>query len=197
MSGFSARLAIVSVVAVLGLVLTGALGANGGKLKCFSGSPATCELNPSTDGATLDTTSGGYAGVYFTNGKSMGGSALSDVDFSFEYRCQPSNVDTTTCVGGGAPRWSIPIDTGGDRKDADEVYAFLDAANCGSTGTVSTTASTCPVFVNANGGGGSYANWDAFATANPTWTIAGAYPFVIADVGTASPIILYDVTADK
>lgn len=184
-----------ATLAVLALLVTaGISGASGGKLKCFTGSPATCVLNPSTDGATLDTTQGGYAGVYFTNGKSLNGSSLSSVDFSFGYRCQPSNVDTTTCVGGGAPRWSIPINTGGDPKNASQVYAFLDAANCGYTGSVSTSDANCPVFLNT---GGSWPNWDAFAAANPTYTIAGDYPFVIADVQTGGAIIVYDVTVAK
>jgi hypothetical protein len=91
--------------------------------------------------ATLDTTNGGYAGVYYNNGKAPGAS-LASVDYAFDYRCQPSNVETVTCLGGGAPRWSIPIDSTGDGKT--DNYAFIDAANCGYTGTVSTTAARLP-----------------------------------------------------
>lgn len=180
------------VLAAVGITAVAA-GAAGGKLRCFSGSPATCTVNSGTNSATFDTSGGGYAGVYYTNGKSLGGSTLASVDFSFTYRCQPSNTDTTTCVGGGAPRWSIPIDTGGDPKDELGAYAFLDAANCGSSGMVSTTLATCPVFLNT---GGSWANWDAFAAANPTYTIASALPFVISDVPTA-PVIIFDPTVTK
>lgn len=193
MSRSKGRAVTVALTALVALALVGTGGAAGGKLKCFVGSPATCVLNPSTNGATLDTTSGGYAGVYYTNGKSFNGSTLGSVDFSFDYRCQPSNTDTTTCVGGGAPRWSIPISTDANTKTT-EVYAFLDAANCGSTGTVSTNLASCPVFLNS---GPSFANWNAFAAAQPTYTISGSYPFVIADVGTAAPIVLYDVSVTK
>src|SRR5690242_19950925 len=99
MKKFLTAAALVALAAVLAV---GVASAAGGKLKCFSGSPATCVINSSTtSSATLDTTGGGYAGVYYSNGKSPG-SALSAVAFSFDYRCQPSNVDTTTCVGGGA-----------------------------------------------------------------------------------------------
>jgi hypothetical protein len=62
------------------------------------------------------------------------------------------------------------------------------------TGTVSTTIASCPVFLNS---GPSFANWDAFAAAQPAYTISGSYPFVIADVGTAAPIVLYDVSVTK
>ena len=133
----------------------------------------------------------GYAGVYYTNGKSVSGRSLANADFSFTYRCQPWNVETVTCVSGGAPRWSIPISDGSFDPLAD--YAFVDAPGCGSTRTVSTTDALCQV----NFPGVGYANWDAFAAGNPTYTIANAYPFVIAEVQTWSPITLYDVTAGR
>jgi hypothetical protein len=179
----------VAVAAIL--LVAGFAGAAGGKLKCFTADPGACSVSDATNSATLDTTNGGVAGVYYTNGKSLGGSSLDSVDFSFDYRCQPTNVDTTSCTGGGAPRWSIPIDTGGDSKDAKQVYAFVDAANCGYRGTVSTEDANCPVYLNT---GGTWPNWDAFAAANPTYSIASAYPFVISDVQTGGQIILYDVT---
>ena len=178
---------LASVVAAA-LVVTVVPAAAGGKLKCFAGAPGVCTINASTNGAYLDTTNGGYAGVYYSNGKSLSGSSLASVDFSFEYRCQPSNTDVTTCVAGGAPRWSIPIDTDGVRKTV-EGYAFLDANSCGRTGVVSTAVPTCLVFF----GSDMYANWDAFAATHPTYTIASALPFVIVDVQTASPINVYGV----
>lgn len=59
-----------------------------------------------------------------------------------------------------------------------EGYAFLDAINCGNTGTVSTTSAACAVFF----GSESFANWAAFAAAHPTYRIpAASIPFVIAD----------------
>jgi hypothetical protein len=185
--------AVVSVTAVIA-------NAEGGKLRCFADSPATCTPN-SAAGATLDTTGGGDAGVYLTNGKSTGGATLADADFSFTYFCA-NTTDLTSCIGGGAPRWSIPINTGGDAKDTQQVYAFLDAQGClnggtapsGGTLTVSTTLTTCPVTLNT---GGSWANWDAFAAANPSYTIANALPFVIADVTTGGQIIISNVDSSK
>jgi hypothetical protein len=105
---------------------------------------------------------------------------LAEVDFSFV---------STGDVTGGAPRFSIPIDDKAipgptDFFDGTDVaYAFLDAANCGGVSDVETLVSTdaanCMVFLNS---GGSWANWDAFAEANPTFRIAPGYiPFVIAD----------------
>jgi hypothetical protein len=98
-------------------------------------------------------------------------------------------------VGGGSPRLSIPIDDNGDGKT--DAYAFIDAANCGFTTdttnvghNVGTTEATCPVFYKA----GSYANWDAFALANPTYTIArGTLAFVIAD--QIGEVTIYSATA--
>ena len=97
-----------------------------------------------------------------------------------------------TCVSGGAPRWSIPINTSGTGKP--KSYAFLDAANCGYTRTVSTTDPNCRVDLNT---GGSWANPAAFAAANPTYRIGNALPFVIADVQTGNPITLYNVAVSK
>lgn len=170
---------------LLALVLTAVAmpmtaSAVGGKLKCFSGTPATCTIERSSNAGTLDTRAGGYAGVYLSNGKSLNGAPLASVDFTFNYYC--SNyppADTTDCVNGGSPRWSIPIDENGDGEY--DGYAFIDAAGCGQmgqlTGVVSTEDTTCQVTYKA----GTYANWDAFAAANPTYTIAKALPFVIAD----------------
>ncbi len=151
-------------------------GGTGGKTKCFTGSPALCEYNSFSASYTLDTRDGGYAGVYASNGKSLAGSSLSSVDFSFDYSCF-AQVGVQ-CVTGGSPRLSIPIDENGDGSV--EGYAFVDAANCAQidlTGTVSTNDPACQVFY----GSGAYANWDAFAATNPTYTIASALTFMIAD----------------
>jgi hypothetical protein len=183
---------LVSSTTVLSaFALFGASGASAAtKLKCFGQSPAICTIG-SGNSALLDSTTGGYAGVYPANATTR--APVAGFSASFDYRCQPSNVDTITCVGGGAPRWSIPIDTNGDRKV--DGYAFLDAANCGFTGTVSTTLSSCPVF-EGFGSFNTYANWAAFAAANPTYAVAGI-SFVISDVATAFPMIIYDPTVTK
>ena len=74
----------------------------------------------------------------------------------------------------GRPAWSIPINTNASPQP--EGYAFIDAAGCGSTGTVSTTSASCHVNYGAD-----CANWVAFAAANPTYRIADAVPFIITD----------------
>lgn len=165
--------ATMAYAGVGGSAALAAKGGGGGSLKCFAGSPATCTVNPSSASVTLDTSNGGYAGAYYTNSRANG-TPLTSIDYSFNYTCDPAD-DHTSCVGGGSPRWSIPIDTNGDPKA--DGYAFLDAAGCGSTGTVSTTDPNCQVTF----GGVTYPNWDGFAAANPTYRIANALPFVITD----------------
>src|SRR2546427_8586934 len=103
--------ALVASALCVGIVVT-ASAAPPGKLKCFSGAPATCSV--SGDTVTLDTSTGGYAGAYITNSRNQG-AALGSVVYSFNYNCDPSD-DSTSCVGGGSPRWSIPIDSNGDSK---------------------------------------------------------------------------------
>ena len=182
------RLQVAAVlVGLVALALVGTTGAAPGKLKCFAGAPATCSV--SGDTVTLDTSSGGFAGAYYTNSKA-GGSSLTSVDYSFNYNCDPSD-NTTDCVGGGSPRWSIPIDT--DEAGKVNGYAFIDAAGCGSTGTVSTTSPTCAVTFN----GVTYANWDAFAAANPSYRIGNALPFVITDTTEPGTTLISAITVTE
>jgi hypothetical protein len=180
---------VVLVATALTVVVT-ANAAGGGKLKCFADAPATCTLNSATR-ATIDTSAGGDAGVYLTNGKSTNGAPLASVDFSFTYFCA-NTTDLSACTGGGAVRWSIPISTDGNSKTT-AGYAFLDAADCGNTGSVSTTSATCPVFF----GPDTYANWDAFAAANPSYTVSGALPFIITDVQKSNAAIVSNVNVTK
>ena len=117
---------------------------------------------------TIDNGAGQYGGVYLKS-RSTSGKKLSAVDFSFT-----NSGDTA----GGAPRFSIPIDTDADGS-TDNGYAFIDVNNCGSN-TVSTESATCQVFFNSEPAG--YANWNAFAAAHPTWRVdPSGIPFVIAD----------------
>jgi hypothetical protein len=190
------------VAAVLSFASLANAAGGSSKLKCFADLPATCSLS-GTGSATVDATAGGDAGVYVTNGNSGSSSVnntlLKSADFSFTYFCGIT-TDISSCTGGGIPRWSIPINTDGNAKTT-EGYAFLDGANCMSGGTpvsgnsltVSTTLATCPVFFGPN----SYTNWDAFAAANPTYTISNAIPFVISDGPTASPQIVSNVSITK
>src|SRR5258706_11555903 len=110
------RLLFCAVVVALGGLIAGpasaSKGGGSGNLKCFSGAPASCTVSSSGATVTLNTSNGGYAGAYFTNSRNSG-AALTSVDYTFNYNCDPSD-DSTSCVGGGSPRWSIPVDTNGD-----------------------------------------------------------------------------------
>lgn len=98
-------------------------------------------------------------------------------------------------VGGGAPRFSIPIDE--DKDSVTDAYAFIDVNNCGSS-TVSTDNPSCQVFLNT---GGSYANWAALVAANPTWRLArkdlvGVKPNGKPEYDETMPFIVADVQGD-
>ena len=178
-------------VAALALFLVGGIAIAappGGKLKCFTGAPATCSVSQNT--VTLDTSSGGFAGAFFTNSKNISATSLGGVTFSFQYNCDPSD-DSTTCVGGGSPRWSIPIDKNGDNKT--DGYAFIDAAGCGSTGAVSTASSSCHVNFDSI----DYANWATFASTNPTYKIGNALPFVITDTTEPGTTLIFAINITK
>ena len=123
------------------------------------------------DSATIVNDAGEYGGVY-VNAKNQGNKPLNAVGFSFV---------STGDVAGGAPRFSIPIDTGGGRGTV-EGYAFLDAAGCGGVSGGSTTVSTDSPTCAVNFDSVDYPNWAAFAATNPTYRIAaGAIPFIISD----------------
>ena len=178
----------IRFVSIFALVLSAMFFGNAGTvaaanpLQCFSGTTdggfnGTCTLT--ANGAILNPVDNdpnpntAYAGVYYEE-STLSGRLLGDVsNVSFTYACDA----LTNCVTGGSPRLSIPIDTDGDGTT--ESYAFIDAANCGLTGHQSGTVDLdCPVFF----GGTLYADWAAFATAHPTYSIAtDALPFVIVD----------------
>lgn len=162
----AAVLAGLTAATVLGMPAASAAPTQ--KLNSFG----TGEVTIDGDSATIVNDAGEYGGVYLSS-RSMSAKPLQAVHFSFVSDGE---------VAGGAPRFSIPIDV--DRNaGTDDGYAFLDVANCGD-GTdeaveVSTDNQECAVFY----GQDSYANWAAFAKANPTYRIApGVIPFVIADV---------------
>jgi len=192
-------------ISIFALVLSAALLGNGGTaaaanpLLCFDGTTdggfnGHCVLT--ADGAVLDTADGdanpnnAYAGVYYAV-SSLSGELVGDVsDVSFSYEC--ASAITVYCVTGGSPRVSIPIDT--NNNGTTESYAFIDAANCGLTGHMTGTVDlSCPVFF----GSTLYTDWDAFASANPTYRVAtDSIPFVIADQpfrGTVSDVQLGQV----
>jgi hypothetical protein len=175
---------MVAAVAAIGF---GSPASAAAKLQTFANSGAT--VTPGTDGASativLDPSGAtpypNFGGV-FVNAKDQGNKLLSAVSFSFV---------STGDVAGGAPRFSIPINTSGGGSSV-AGYAFLDAAGCGAVvgpnpTMVSTTVSTSVGTCHVNFQGVDYAKngWFEFAAANPTYRIAaGAIPFIIAD-GTA------------
>lgn len=128
----------------------------------------TGDVTLSRTGARLVNGSGEYSGIYL---RSRGNASkwVRSVHMSFDYA-----GDTA----GGAPRFSIPLDTNRDRVV--DGYAFLDALNCGDTGTVSTDDPDCKVFLNFSSE--TFDNWADLAATHPKWRIpARSIPFVIAD----------------
>ena len=161
---------IFTALAVSALILpAAAFAGKGSLLKTFG----TGEVTINGGSATIKADPGEYGGVYSKNGPKK--SRLDQVTFKFT---------TDGDVQGGAPRWSIPIDT--DKDQRENGYAFLDAAGCGATtGTnsakvvtvVSTDNPNCKVFFDRQ-----YDNWAAFAAEHPSYRVAKKnIPFIIAD----------------
>jgi hypothetical protein len=152
---------LLALVATVVLAIP-ATAAPKSKLQTFGTGVVTIE---SRDAATLDNDPGEYSGVYIK--AKNGARKIVSVKFSFDY---------TGDIAGGAPRFSIPIDT--DHNRTVEGYAFLDAINCGDDGRVSTTDADCKVFFQSE----VFDNWAAFAQAHPKYRIPPrAIPFIIAD----------------
>jgi hypothetical protein len=167
---------------VLGGLIVAAVAAMGG-LGGMDASPQNGQLQSfgtgtvtitSPNSATIVNAAGQFGGVYVQS-KSESGLALGDVHISFV---------STGFETGGAPRFSIPINTAGPSGGGGSVagYAFIDAPGCGgspdSTTTVSTDSATCGV----NFQGIEYTNWGIFAAANSTYrTSQGHFTFIIAD----------------
>jgi len=143
---------------------------NGSTVTVQSSSSATIVNPTKPDSVPYDADGGVYV-----QGKSLNEKRLNTVSFGF------TSKDAVT---GGAPRFSMPINDGGNGG-----YAFMDAANCGGatggTTLVSTTNPSCKVYY----GSGVYANWAAFAQQNPTYKIGSNIPFIIAD-GSAGHYVL-------
>ena len=169
---------------VASLAFAGAVSAAPSKLRTEVGGPDATATVFSASSARITADVGSYAAIY-TTAKSPAGKKLIEIDMGFRI-----TVDGQSgTVSGGAPRLTIPVDFNGDGTWDD--FASLDWASCGGTVDanskltssvlVSTTSATCGVSLNA---GGSYANWDAFAAANPTYRVAkGQQAFIIADWG--------------
>ncbi len=147
------------------------------------GDDGTVTVNGNSATIHLDVTGGEfgieYGGVN-VRAQALGNKALANVAASFV---------STGDVAGGAPRLNIPLDSDGDRMW--NYWAVIDAANCGGTSDVpvlvSTASASCAVyFLGADApAAGTYANWAAYAAANPTHRVASkgdsSTPFIIAD----------------
>lgn len=156
------RLSILLALAVSIAIAVPALAAPPARLLTFGTGDATLT---GLSSATLVNDAGEYSGVYLHAARTA--RPIGSVDFSFSY---------SGTVAGGAPRFSIPIDT--DGNGTVEGYAFIDAINCGLVGEVGTDVATCQVFFLND----VYPNWAAFVTANPTYRLPpGSVPFIIAD----------------
>ena len=174
MRRFSIPIALVGVLAISGTALAAP------PLQTFGPGDVTVTSRTS---ATIVNDADEYGGVYIT-ARSLGNKLVGDVMVSYV---------STGDVTGGAPRINLPIDTNGDKKM--DIYATLDAANCGGvsgeTTVVSTENSNCYVYF--LGSGEAFPNWDAFVAAHPTYRIAskgdGSIPFIIADIGPGTYMI--------
>jgi hypothetical protein len=170
---------VMAAVAAIGFGGAGAFAGANGQLQAFGTGTVTIT---GPDSATIVNAAGQFGGVYIQS-KSQSGNLLSAVSFSFV---------STGDVTGGAPRFSIPINTDGGGGSV-AGYAFIDAAGCGgasgATTTVSTSSSGCHVnFLSVD-----YANWAALAAAFPTARVSqGHFPFIIAD-GSAGTYVVSNV----
>lgn len=182
------RIIVASTAALLLVAVAGSTVAAAGKLR-FSGS-----ADFYTKGGTVlirtdredDPTWGGpeYGAISLVRSrhnpawlkqKALVGKPLAGLSISFK-----STGDLT----GGSPRFSIGIDEDHDRTA--EAYAFVDANYCGVGGApvkdgdtviVNTATKRCDVWYD----GVQYANWAAFAEANPDFRIARGGIFIVAD----------------
>ncbi len=166
---------MVAAVVAIGFGGGGAFAGANGQLQAFGTGTVTIT---GADSANIVNASGQFGGVYIQS-KSQSGNLLNAVTFTFV---------STGDVTGGAPRFSIPINTDGGGGSV-AGYAFIDAANCGGhtggTTTVSTNNSACRVFFGTSISG--YLDWATFASQNPTYRIAqGHFPFIIADGSAGS-----------
>jgi hypothetical protein len=164
---------MVAAVAAVGFGGVGAFAGANGQLQAFGTGTVTIT---GTDSATIVNASGQFGGVYIQS-KSQSGNLLNAVIFSFV---------STGDVTGGAPRFSIPINTDGGGGSV-AGYAFIDAAGCQGTSNVATTVSTSSSNCHVNFLSVDYPNWAALAAAMPTARVSqGHFPFIIADGSAGS-----------
>jgi hypothetical protein len=129
---------------------------------------------------------GSYAGVYAVP-VNIRGKRLGDVQ---ELRFSYAGGATSS----GSPRWSVAIDENANaRHDGEEAYAFADVNGCNDGNTSVGTLDgeddgSCSWSYKSE----TFANWDAFAGAHPSYRIArlhadGSTGFIPAFVITDQP----------
>ncbi len=178
------RLFAAMTAALLVLVLAGSASAapRSSTLTCFDGgggTGGTCTINPNGT-ATLDTSNGGAAGVYYLkySGRNFYGQQLSKISaLSFTSFAGPAGS-----LLGIDPHWSIPIDTNND--GITEAFAFVAAGTCNNGAGLVDVINDATCIVNYLGV--DYANWAAFVAALPAISevsLTDNYAFIIADSG--------------
>ena len=205
---------VLVVFAVLGLVLgvSGVALADGPKLQfqsCYLGSPEIGWVqgpDSPSDGnsSALSIRTDGTDGVNFTDyecalaanvkyGLHAGSSVGVVKNLSFEYLDSPAGY-----VGGGAPRFSVDLDT--DGNGSYDITAFLAASGChaqiGTSGWsradfTGRTAPGCTITMNSGSetfsSDGTHTAFKNLALAHPTWKLFQE-PYFIVDEETAGPL---------
>ena len=151
------------------------------RLTCFDGASegvgnGVCKLI--SNGATLKNPNDGmsYSGVYVQGDKLQGKALTAVKNLSFHF---------TRAVAGGAPRFSLAIDSDGD--GAYDFFAFADPNGCGSMATQSGVVNIITKGVanpncQINANGATYANYTALEAAYPGAKYAtDQVSFIIAD----------------
>ncbi len=165
---------LIAVGVLASLAFSTSFAANGG-LQAFGTGMVTIGADGTS--ATIVNASGQYGGVYVQS-KSASGLALSALVSA------PLSFVSTGFETGGAPRFSIPINTSGAAGGLGSVagYAFIDAPGCGGSPSATVTVSTASATCGVNFQGIEYTNWSTFAADFPSYrTAQGHFPFIIAD----------------
>ena len=172
---------ILAIAALAALIAVGvAIGGGSPKLSMFG----TGDVFVNGDkGATFNDASE-YGGFYRNR---TANTLLTDSKIDLEFV-------NDRAVGGGAPRFSIPVDENSD--NVVDAYAFIDVNGCGSA-TVSTKAPGCTVNYKSE----VQPNWNTFAAAHPTWRLArkeqvGTKPNGNPEYDSTMPFIIADVQGD-
>jgi hypothetical protein len=115
-----------------------------------------------------DETGPAYSGVYLKRSNLIGKAIGNVRQLGFSY---------TGTATAGSPRISLPIDTNGDGATDDYAFISADYCNDGAGNVDAVNDPTCTIYI----GSDVYPNWASMVGAHPTYHVAHATPFVIAD----------------